>query len=106
MNSIGGQYTQMTVQESGSSIAPSVAVSGAVKGIEPLVTLDSVVVNISPEALKLQSFEQDYESPQNGAGTLPPTEETQPDQGDAAPGLIVPFNGGGTLPPDPPKSKP
>lgn len=106
MSSISGQYAKTSVIESGANTVSSAAMPGAVKGVEPLVTFDSVVVTISPEALKLQSLEEGYSSPKNGAETLPPTEDPGSDEGDALPGVISPLNGGGTLPPDPVKVRP
>jgi hypothetical protein len=109
MNSINGQYTKMPVFEPSNNAVSAPAVSGAAKAAESSVTLDSVVVTISPEALKLQGLGEGNVSPQNGAGTLPPTEEPEPDEpekGNSLPGVVTPLNGGGTLPPDPVKGKP
>ena len=111
MNSINGQNIKMTLLESSASAvsASASAAPATAKAAEPAVALDGVVVTISPEALKLQGIGEHNVSSQNGAGTLPPTEEPEPDEpakGNALPGEVVPLNGGGTLPPDPVKDKP
>jgi len=106
MNSINVQQTKMPAYEGSTNAVSAPPLYGVAKAVEPSVALDGVVVTISSKALKLQSLDQEYVSPQNGAGTLPPTEEAESDKTNELPDVVAPLNGGGTLPPEPVKGKP